>query len=116
MPGCVLRATFSSFSPADFLAGYPALEASHRGNALNMLVSDKDGDDLPGQVQDALAFLQAHRSAVQALCAAAAGATLDFGLWRKDTVSQSAELPPDLVAAAGELGLGLGVSVYDAAP
>ena len=116
MPGCVLRATSHSFSPVDFLSQFPVLNASHRGNSLNVRVSDNDGDCLPAQVEDALTFLRAHRSLILALCAAAGGATLDFGLWRKDTFSQSARLPPELVAAAGELGLGLEVSIYDAAP
>ena len=116
MSGCVLRAASPSLAPSEFLKAHPALEASHCDNAINVVVSDKDGDDLPGQVHDAIAFLQAHRSAVQALCTAAGGATLDFGLWRKDTVSQSILFPPALVAAAGELGLGLEASVYDAAP
>ena len=83
---------------------------------LNVLVSEKDGDDLSGQVQDALAFLQAHAQAIQALCMASAGATLDFGLWRKDTLSQSVRFPPDLVVAAGNLGLGLEASIYTSAP
>jgi hypothetical protein len=40
---------------------------------------------------------------------------LDFAVWRKDTASQSLHFPPELVAKAGALGLGLEVSVYVAA-
>ena len=116
MPGCVLRAMSHSFSPVEFLSQYPLLDASHRENSINIRVSDKDGDCLSAQVADALAFLQAHRTLILALCAAAGSATLDFGLWRKDTCSQSVRLPPELVAGVGELGLGLEVSIYDAAP
>jgi hypothetical protein len=116
MPGCALRAANATFEAVDFLKRYPLPNALHRGNSLNVVVSDADGDDLAGQVKDALAFLQAHRSAVQALCAATGGATLDFGLWRKDTLSQSLQFPPQLVVAAADLGLSLGISIYAAAP
>ena len=116
MPGCVLRAMSHSFTPVDFLSHHPLLSASHRGNALNVRVSDKDGDNLLAQVEDALLFLEANRSMILALCNAAGSATLDFGLWRKDAFSQSARLPPNLVAAAGKLGLGLEISIYDSAP
>ncbi|QSX75112.1 hypothetical protein HIV01_000600 [Lysobacter arenosi] len=117
MSGCVLRAAGSAFSPESFLAAFPLPEANHRGNALNVVVSDRDGADLAGQVRDALAFLQLHAPAVRALLAMpGVEASLDFGLWRKDTLSQSVLFPPTLTAFAGELGLGLEVSLYVATP
>lgn len=117
MSGCVLRAAGSGFSPESFLTAFPLPDANHRGDALNVLVSDRDGADLAGQVRDALAFLRLHASAVKALLSMpGVEASLDFGLWRKDTLSQSVLFPPTLTALAGELGLGLEVSLYVVAP
>ena len=117
MSGCVLRATGSDFSPVSVLTAFPLPGANHRGSALNVIVSDCDGADLSGQIRDALAFLQLYASAVRALVTTpGVEASLDFGLWRKDTFSQSVSFPPALTALAGELGLGLEASLYVAAP
>ncbi|MGY1459837.1 MULTISPECIES: hypothetical protein [unclassified Luteimonas] len=117
MAGCVLRAAGPAFAPEAFLASFPLPDANHRESSLNVLVSDRDGDDLSGQVLDALSFLREHAAAVKALVALpGVSASLDFGLWQKDTMSQSVSFAPDLVALAGELGLGLEASLYAVAP
>jgi hypothetical protein len=117
MTGCVLRATGADFAPSAFLAKFPLSAANLGESSLNVVVSDCDGADLAGQVRDAMSFLHAHASAIRALTALpGVNAVLDFGLWRKDTMSQSVSFPPDLVILAGGLGLGLGASLYAGVP
>jgi hypothetical protein len=113
----MLRASGIGFPARNFLAAHLLPSEACWDDAFNSLVSEADGDDLAGQVQDALAYLKRHRPALQALTATpGVTATLDFGLWQSDGASQSVVLPVELVRAAGLLGLGLGVSVYAVAP
>ena len=115
MPGCVLRASGSSFSPAEFLALFPGATISTRGGTLIAPVSACDGGDFGGQVHDAIAYLEIHEQAVQGLLGHPdTHANLDFGVWCKDVFSQSSLFPKELVMLAGALGLGLEVSMYAA--
>lgn len=117
MPGCILRATGPSLVLATFLQQFPIPGASHRHSALNVPVSNCDGADLMGQVEDALSFLQVHATTLKALTSLA-GTTvvLDFGTWRNEMACQTVIFPPALAASAGNLGIGLCVSLYAAAP
>jgi hypothetical protein len=113
MPGCVLRASGSSFSPVEFIALFPSANISTRGGTLIAPVSDCDGGNFGGQVRDAIAYLETQRTAVQALLMhPGTRANLDFGVWCKDVFSQSSLFPKELVMLAGALGLGLEVSMY----
>ena len=115
MPGCVLRASGSSFSPDEFLSLFPGANISTRGGTLIAPVSHCDGGDFGGQVHDAIAYLKIHEQAVQRLFKHPnTHANLDFGVWCKDVFSQSSLFPKELVRLAGALGLGLEVSMYAA--
>lgn len=80
-------------------------------------VSDAGFDELPTQIKDALVYLRANGADVQALMSVP-GATgeLDFATETEADRFESRRLPPDLVRAAGDLGLELCVSGYPAAP
>lgn len=116
MPGCVLRADGEAFDPGAFLSRFPIPGASVRGAGFSALVSDRPGDDLPGQCCDAVSFLRANAAALRELTPllGTEGVALDFGVWRKDTLSQYLRFPAELVALAGALCIGLEISVYAA--
>lgn len=127
MAGCVLRAGGPDFVVDGFLAGSPFEPAAvwrqgeahrvgppHDRSGFNLVVSEAGGDDFPGQVADAVAFLTDHRAELVRLRAAAGveGVELDFGLARASTFTQSVTFPAELVRLAGELGVALRVSLY----
>ena len=113
MPGCVLRAGGPTFSPADFVDAFPVANIAVRGGTLIVSVSQRDGHDFSGQVLDAIAYLHTHESAIrQLLGQPGVQAYLDFGVYYKAAFCQSSAFAPELVAAAGILGLGLEISMY----
>ena len=114
MPGCALRASGGeAFVPGNHVALFPVANISPEAPVLIVPVSDCDGGDLPGQVRDAVKFLATHERAIMSLLSGpGVSASLDFGVWSKDTWCQSTVFPPELVAAAGAIGLGLEVSMY----
>jgi hypothetical protein len=81
-------------------------------------VSRKEWTDLAGQIDDAVEFLGTFRDDLRALVAIpgvehvwldfpfASPASETLPLW------QSVFLPPNLLALAGELGVGIEVSIY----
>ena len=115
MPGCVLRAAGPSFTPSDFVARFPLAYVISRGNALNISISDRDGNEFDGQVSDAVEYLKVHDEAIRVLLSQTGiRANLDFGVWNKAQWSQCCHFPPELVKLAGALSLGLGISMYGA--
>ena len=115
MAGCMLRARGTKFQAADFISSHPMDGARARGGKLVVMVSKKDGADLPGQVADAIFFMRSNAKALQALSGEfESSAWLDFGVWRKDGFAQSVSLPSSLIATAGALGIGIDVSLYEA--
>ena len=117
MSGCVLRASGIGFPAREFVADHTLPTEACWDHAFNSLISDADGDNLTGQVQDALAYLDRYRLVLLALTAApGVRATLDFGLWQSGGASQSVVLSNEIVRAAGLIGLELGVSLYAVAP
>lgn len=78
-----------------------------------MDVSDIDGD-LSRQAGDAIFFLRRHQTEFGRL-AKFPGLTdrrLDFGYDRRDVIIQCDYLPPELLTLAGELGIGIELSLY----
>ena len=69
---------------------------------------------LPTQVADAITFLGANADAVRTavLFPGVGYATLDFAVESKDVAIDSSYFPPDLLRRAGELGVGIELSVY----
>ncbi len=115
MPGCVLRAAGPSFTPSDFVARFPVAHIITRGNALNISVSDRDGDEFDGQVADAIEYLKVHEEAIRGLLSQTGiRASLDFGVWNKEQWSQCCHFPAELTKLAGALNLGLEISIYGA--
>ena len=115
MPGCVLRAAGPSFTPSDFVARFPVAYVITRGNALNIPISDRDGDEFDGQVADAIEYLKVHEEAIRVLLSQTGiRANLDFGVWNKEQWSQNCHFPKELVKLAGALNLGLEISMYGA--
>ena len=127
MPGCVLRASGDYFEPQVFLndsAFVPcnvfrkgerkAENRSWSSSGFTVVVSEASGEDLAQQIQDAIEFLGMHKEEVVRLTRFEGldGVELDFGVNRKNGFLQSSYLPPELVALAGALGVGVEISIY----
>ena len=128
----VLRAFGSDFDVDAFLVGCtlplcavkrrgePMLPSSqpdgrrHTQSSVNVTVSDAEFDDFPRQVAEATEFLRAEAVQVRRLCEFPGidGATLDFGIERRDVAVQCDHLSPQLVRLAGLLGLGIELTQY----
>jgi hypothetical protein len=85
-------------------------------------VSRKEWTDLPGQIEDALWFLEHFRDELRAIVATAGVecVELDFPFSvrasEQSPLAQSVFLPPNLLALAGELSVAIEVSVYPPIP
>jgi len=105
-----------------FRAGEPRStsrpEKRHEMSGFRVHVSRHKPDDLPAQIQDAIAFLKEHSNGIAALRSAQGveDMRLDFAvdlrIDRETTMAQFEYFPPELVSLAGALGLGLELSVY----
>jgi hypothetical protein len=135
MPGCVLHVYGKNLDPTGLSYGSLAPYQTYRrgdprwpgarrhiteAGGLKCLVSRKEGTDLDGQVEDAVAFLEAHSVALAAVLAhpEVEEAYLDFGIElrvREIIFDHVNYLPPRLVRAAGALGIGLMLSLYPTA-
>jgi hypothetical protein len=132
---CVLRVSGESFDAEKYLSlsGLTANRVFHAGeprftskpdgkrnqsSGFSVDVSDAPWDSVRGQVEDAVAFLREHEPALTMLRSAPGveDMRLDFAVdLRIDRVHIMAQFdyfPPELVARAGALGLGLEISVY----
>jgi len=132
MPGCVLRVSgenldidallaFTSLVPRHVVRkGQPRFERSKHiagYSGFNVSVSDASGTDVQSQVRDALAFLQMNREDIQRAVQfpGVEHARLDFGVHCRLSNGIAAQFdyyPPDLLRLAGELGLGIEISLY----
>jgi len=113
MAGCMLQASGKGFRAADFIAKHPITGARDKGSLLVVMVSDKDGADLPGQIADAIFFLSTNSEALRALVEEfGCTASLNFGVWQKGNLSQTVSFPASLIATAGALRIGIDVSLY----
>ena len=83
-------------------------------------VSSKAWDDLPGQISDAIRFLRRHKADLKRLKTKlqVSDVRLDFPhnlrIGHHDIVAQFDYLPPNLISLAGELGIGIELSLYTA--
>lgn len=80
-------------------------------------VSDKEWDDFPGQVQDAINYLQHNFMVIQKILIEynVSDRFLDFPIYSRlndNIVNQNDYLPKELVILAGKLGLGIEMSIY----
>lgn len=128
MPNCVFHATGENFAVDGFLAvvqakpyqvfrrgesfGKKGRIREHSGFSLD--VSDSD-DELSQDVEDAIQFLKKNHALLSKL-ADWPGVTdrrLDFGCYCKGWFLQSEYLPPELLKLAGELNIGIELSLYE---
>ena len=116
MAGCVLRA-IGNFSPQQFLAQHSfAEQTGHRDGSLVVTVSEADGDALPAQISDALAFIERRADVLRALRAfpGIESVSLNFGLWQVAGPAQYITFPPSITSAAGALGINITAWFYAA--
>ncbi|PCK04826.1 MAG: hypothetical protein COA42_18780 [Alteromonadaceae bacterium] len=86
-------------------------------NSLSLDVSEKEWDDFPGQVTDALEFLSKYYEELSDLFGEIdnVDAYLDFPIYSRmneEIANQNDHLPRDLVSIAGKLNLGIEMSQY----
>ena len=113
MSGCVLRVSGTDFDAKAFVAesGLKALRL--QDSSFNVNVSSCEANDLPGQIQDALRFLESQADILRRLCSRpGVRLSLDFGIAQKDVAAQFVRFPPELVRSAGEFPIGLDFSLY----
>jgi len=133
---CVLRVSGKRFDPHTFLSqsGLQAEQVFLAGTVRNpprlgryadsgftLGVSPASSMTLQSQIPDAMRFLLQHQTALRCLTPAIGvdDMRLDFQLALRidgDRLSQSDYLPPDLLALAGALGLGIEMSIYATIP
>jgi hypothetical protein len=127
MAGCVLRATGDNFQAEKFLEdstlapcnvlrkGQPrARNRVWDSSGITVVVSDASGDDLAGQVREAIEFLKLNRKELSRLRGfdGMEEMGLDFGVYRKNGFLQSSVFPAELIALAGDLEMGIELSIY----
>ncbi len=127
MPGCVLRVSGDDFRPRSFLkdSGFAPCNVFRKGgrkakdrvwnaSGFTVVVSEASGGDFGRQVRDAVEFLLKHQEELARLVryAGLQDARLDFGVSREGGFLQSSYLPPELLALAGALGVGIEISLY----
>jgi hypothetical protein len=128
MPGCVLNVSGDDFRVDAFLAdsNLRPYRVHHRGaisrrskrftdSGLSLDVSSADGN-LDAEVTDAISFLSTYEAELQRLrdFPGVTDMRLDFGYYCRDVAAQFDYLPPDLLARAGKLGIGIELSLYAA--
>jgi hypothetical protein len=80
-------------------------------------ISDREWDEFEGQVSDAILFLEKYTNQIKELFAthSITDACLDFPLWSRldeNIVNQNDYIPRELIKLAGELNIGIGMSIY----
>ena len=80
-------------------------------------VSEKNWDDLAGQIDDTITFLTKHFDELDTLFKThnISTAFLDFPIYSRlneDIVNQNDHLPKELIALAGKLSLGIEMAIY----
>ena len=129
---CVLKAfsstqSFKKFAEATPVPIYSLMEkgqiknqgaaTTYSEHRISFDVSDRDWDDLPGQVEDAVRFLNQWESELQTFISEFKPdeVLLDFPLYSRiseEIVNQNDYLPSELIKVAGRLGVGIGMSIY----
>jgi hypothetical protein len=94
--------------------GRPRSRGVYEASAVHLDVSEAAFSDLQAQVGDAIAFLTKNSSALSAAIQfpGVERATLDFAVGAKDVAIDSKYLPPELMRRAGDLGIGIELSIY----
>jgi hypothetical protein len=130
---CTLRATGKNFEVNVFLQNSKLKPntVSHKGrprrknkpdgvecefSGFSCIVSEKNFNNLEGQIVDAIKFLKSNRVELQKLIkfSSVEDVRLDFGIERREIFSQCDYFSPELLFIAGKLGIGIELSQYPA--
>ena len=110
----------SSLKPYDvYHKGELRLETSqqlHDSSGFKVEVSAAEFEDFEKQVADAISFLKQNRQELERLRGfpGVEGASLDFGLYKRDVFCQRDTLPSELLYLAGGIGLDIDLSQFPA--
>lgn len=93
------------------------IDKSQSAYRISFDVSDREWDDLPGQITDAIAFLEQHGSEIRSLIDShpVSDAYLDFPVYSRldgEIVSFTDHLPKRLVSLCAQAGLGIAITQY----
>ncbi len=133
MPGVVLHIRGTDFDPVAMLkstrltayqshnAGDTYTVGTNKGKprpdgGLSLSVSNADGN-LTAEIEDAILFLNKHRDPLQVMLSdpSVEDARLDFGYYLRiggSCFGQCDYLPPELLRLAGDLNVGIELSLY----
>ena len=129
---CVLRARGTNFAVDEFLSksklkpivvarrGHPQYPNSRPSSQVpdnsgfHVDVSDAEFSQLQTQIEDAVQFLKKNNEELARLVAfpGVDRIALDFGIEERDVAAQSENFPPNLLSAAGSLGIWLAFTLY----
>ena len=129
---CILKVysdneSFESFSQITDIPVYSLYNKGERKNEktddihtdfrISFDVSEKEWDDIEGQIDDAILFLNKYKEQIQDLLTrhSISDAYLDFSLWSRlndNVVNQNDYLPRELVKIAGNLNIGIEMGIY----
>lgn len=128
---CILRVYGSSLNVETLLAqtalepdrvwkkGEPRFKSKPNGETLNnsgasFLASDADMSEFDTQTDDASVFLEENHSEIRKIVVfpGVEGVVLDFGVELRDVTIHSDYLPPKLIQAAAQVGIGVELSHY----
>ncbi len=89
----------------------------HKVFKISLDISEKDWDDVEGQVQDAIIFLKKYQMELQTLFKThkVSNAYLDFPIYSRlqgDIANQNDQLPSELILLAAKLSLGIEMAIY----
>ncbi len=88
----------------------------YKSSSVTIDVSGAQFENVKRQIRDAIKFLAEHRSILRGLrrVVGVETITLDFGVSDRSVAAQFDYFPPELITAAGSLGIGLEISRYHA--
>ena len=106
---------YSTYEKDDFRND--ATEIVREDYRISFDVSDKEWDDLKGQIEDTILFLEKHFEELNILLSThnISDAYLDFPIYSQldeNIVNQNERLPQELVFLAGKLSLGIEMGIY----
>jgi hypothetical protein len=109
LPVCAVKRRGEPVCPASRPDG-----RSHERSGVHVSMSNAGFGEFARQVAEATTLLQSEAEQVRRLCQfpGVEDVTLDFGISRRDVPVQCDYLTPELVRAAGSLGLAIELSQY----
>jgi hypothetical protein len=93
---------------------WPGSLGTHRTSGFRVTVSRAGSDDLPAQIEEAIAFLDDHEEELRRLARfdGVDEVELDFAVEWRDLAMQTDWFPPELLWRAGALDIALRVTHY----